>query len=111
MITKETPIIHQPTTEPFEPPPTIPEASTTTEAETATDQMELVDETEIELPTTPTLPPMSMESIFGDDPLFDNFKELVENTQSPDAAIPLLAPTNQDRVNKRPKFKARAKKK
>jgi len=111
VITKETPIIHQPTTEPFEPPPTIPEASTTTEAETATDQMEVVDETEIELPTIPTLPPMSMESIFGDDPLFDNFKELVENTQSPDAAIPLLAPTNQDRVNKRPKFKARAKKK
>jgi hypothetical protein len=74
-----------------------------------------VDETENDMQPavpSPSTPAMTMDSIFGDDPLFENFKELVEDTFiEPEDVIPLLGPTQQTRVNKRPKFKARAKKK
>lgn len=78
--------------------------------------MDEVDETEMddEQPSTPILAStMTLDSIFGDDPLFEDLKELVENTQEePEEAIPLLVTTlTNNRINKRPKFKARSKKK
>lgn len=112
VISKETPIIHQPTTG-------LPTTTKTNEPREESDEdptMDEVDETEMddEPPPTPTLAStMTMDSIFGDDPLFEELKELVENTeQEPEEVIPLLATTlTNNRVNKRPKFKARSKKK